>query len=103
MKDLVQGVCSCIEKPEARDQIFNLTFGHARTLNLMAEIIKDEFPGIKVRYVDRDALMPERGTLNIDKARKLIGYEPQFPLEIGYRRYIDWYRGFLTVSKPSRV
>jgi nucleoside-diphosphate-sugar epimerase len=42
--------------------------------------------------MERDALMPERGTLSIDKAKQLIGYEPRYPLEIGYRRYIEWYR-----------
>jgi nucleoside-diphosphate-sugar epimerase len=91
--DLVSGVCCCIERPEARNQIFNLTYGQGRSLNEMATIIKSEFPGIKVKYMERDALMPERGTLSVAKARRLIGYEPRFPLESGYRRYIQWYRG----------
>ena len=29
--------------------------------------------------------MPYRGTLSVDKARELIGYVPQFPLETGCR------------------
>lgn len=91
--DFVNGLYGCIERPEAKNQIFNLTFGQAKSLNAMADIIKDQFPGTKVQYMERDALMPERGTLNVDKARKLFGYNPQFPLEVGYRRYIDWYRG----------
>jgi nucleoside-diphosphate-sugar epimerase len=36
--------------------------------------------------------MPERGTLSVDKARRLIGYEPQYPLEKGFPRYIGWYK-----------
>jgi nucleoside-diphosphate-sugar epimerase len=36
--------------------------------------------------------MPERGTLSVDKARRLIGYEPQYPLEQGFPRYIEWYK-----------
>ena len=91
--DLVQGITLCIEKPAARNQVFNLTFGGARSLNQMADIVKQAFPGIDVKYNPRDALMPERGTLSIEKARKLIGYEPQFPLEKGFVRYIDWYKG----------
>ena len=91
--DLVNGLCCCIEHPEATNQIFNLTYGQGRSLNEMAEIIKSEFPGIGVQYAARDALMPERGTLDVAKAKRLIGYEPRFPLEIGYRRYIQWYRG----------
>ncbi len=91
--DLVQGILLCIEKPAARNQVFNMTFGGARSLNQMADIVKQAFPRIEVKYNPRDALMPERGTLSIEKARKLIGYEPQFPLEKGFVRYIDWYKG----------
>jgi nucleoside-diphosphate-sugar epimerase len=91
--DLVQGITLCLEKPAARNQVFNMTFGGARSLNQMAEIVKQAFPGIEVKYNPRDALMPERGTLSVEKARKLIGYEPQFPLEKGFVRYIDWYKG----------
>ncbi len=90
--DLVNGICCSIANPNAKNQSFNLTFGQGRSLNDMASIIKDEFPGIKVHYQERDALMPERGTLNVEKARQLIGYKPQFPLEVGYRHYIQWYR-----------
>lgn len=90
--DLVQGLILCMAKPEARKQIFNLTYGGARSLNDMAEIIKAEIPGVVINYQPRDQLMPERGTLSVDKARRLIGYEPQWPLEKGLVRYIDWYK-----------
>ena len=38
--------------------------------------------------------MPERGTLSIEKARMLLGYEPQFPIEKGFVDYINWYKQF---------
>jgi nucleoside-diphosphate-sugar epimerase len=91
--DLVDGVCRCIERPEAKNQIFNLTYGQARSLNQMADIVSQEFPGIRVRHAERDALMPERGTLSVERARALLGYSPQNPLELGFRKYIQWYRG----------
>lgn len=91
--DLVNGVCCCIERPEARNEVFNLTYGRARSLNEMADLVKTAFPKIGVRYMERDALMPERGTLSVAKAKRLVGYAPQFPLEVGYPRYIEWYRG----------
>lgn len=90
--DLIQGVILAMAKPEAYNNIFNLTFGGARSLNQMIEIVKANFPGIEVKYQPRDALMPERGTLSVDKARSLLGYEPQWPLEKGFVRYIDWYK-----------
>jgi nucleoside-diphosphate-sugar epimerase len=35
--------------------------------------------------------MPERGTLGIEKARRLLGYVPEVPIEVGVPRYIEWY------------
>lgn len=90
--DLVQGLILCMTRPEARNQTFNLTYGGARSLQQMIEILRAEFPGIVVKYQPRDQLMPERGTLNINKARRLLGFEPQWPLEKGFVRYIHWYK-----------
>lgn len=97
--DLVQGVILCMAKPEARNQIFNLTYGSARSLNQMAEIIKANFPDVIINYQRRDQLMPERGTLSVDKARRLLGYEPRFPLEKGFVRYIEWYKKFAAAER----
>ena len=91
--DLVQAIRLCVEKPAARNQVFNTTYGGARSLNQMIEIMRASFPGIEVKYQPRDSLMPERGTLSVEKARRLLGYAPQFPLETGFVRYIDWYKG----------
>ena len=90
--DLVQGLILCMKKPEARNEIFNLTYGGARSLNQMIEIVKAELPDIVVNYKPRDQLMPERGTLAVDKAGQLLGYKPQWPLEKGFRQYIRWYK-----------
>jgi nucleoside-diphosphate-sugar epimerase len=92
IEDLVQGLMLCIARDQARNEIFNLTYGGARSLNQMASIMRDNFPGIEVDYQPRDSLMPERGTLSVDKAKRLLGYEPLFPLEKGFPRYIAWYK-----------
>lgn len=91
--DLVQGVVKCLLNEAAYGEIFNLTYGSARSLNQMAGILKAHFPTVEVQHHPRDALMPERGTLNIAKARSLLGYEPAYPLERGYENYIAWYKG----------
>ena len=58
------------------------------------------FPNTNITYKTKDKLMPERGTLKIEKARKLIGYEPKFPLEKGLQRYIEWYKS-MDISEKS--
>lgn len=92
IEDLVNGLIRMIESEKSRNQIFNLTHGAGRSINEVAAIIRGQFPDLEVRHKERDRLMPERGTLNVDKAKKVLGYQPSFPIEVGIPRYIDWYR-----------
>jgi nucleoside-diphosphate-sugar epimerase len=92
IRDLVEGIILCIARPEARNQIFNVTYGNARSLNQMAAILREYFPQIVINHNPRDQLMPERGTLSVEKARRLIGYAPAYPLERGFVQYVKWYK-----------
>ena len=90
--DLVSGVCLTIERSAARNQIFNMTYGASRSVFDLANLVREEFPEVKIQFRDRDHLKPTRGTLSIEKARTLLDYSPQNPLEVGLPKYIDWYR-----------
>jgi nucleoside-diphosphate-sugar epimerase len=90
--DLVNGIIQVVENKKAKNETFNLTYGKGRTIGEMAEIIKDHFKGININYTPKDNLTPDRGTLNIDKAKKIINYNPMNSLEIGYPKYINWYK-----------
>jgi nucleoside-diphosphate-sugar epimerase len=89
--DLVEGICLVIKTPAAKNQTFNLTNGSARPILDLVNITKRYFPEITVESVERDNLMPQRGTLSIDKARRLLGFEPKNPIEVGFPKYIEWY------------
>lgn len=91
--DLCNGIQLVLENPAALGQTFNLTYGESRSIAEMAQLIKDHFPEVSVKYLAKDELMPSRGTLSVEKARKLLGYNPQFPLERGFVDYINWYKG----------
>jgi nucleoside-diphosphate-sugar epimerase len=92
IEDLVQGVSLAIAKPEARNEIFNMTYGSSRTINDLAQIVQKEYPDVEIEYVERDKLMPFRGTLSIKKAQELLGFKPENPIEVGFKKYIDWYK-----------
>jgi nucleoside-diphosphate-sugar epimerase len=92
VQDVVNGVILMLQRPEAINQTFNLTFGQSRSLKDLATILEQHFPDLEVTYAARDRLTPRRGTLNIDKARTRLGYEPQYPLEVGLDRYVNWYK-----------
>jgi nucleoside-diphosphate-sugar epimerase len=100
IRDLVGGVILTIAKDAARNEVFNITYGSARPLNQMAGLMREHFPGVRIDYSPRDALMPERGTLSVEKARRLLGYAPQYPLEAGFVRYIEWYKQ-LAAEQPQ--
>lgn len=101
IEDLVEGICLTIEKPAARNQIFNLTYGQGRSIKELLEITKRYFPEIKIESVERDKLMPERGTLSVDKARRLLGYAPKNPIDIGFPKYIEWYLSMSGEKSPK--
>ena len=95
IKDLCDGVQLAIAKKEAINEVFNLTYGNAKTINNLRDILIDYFPKAKITYEKRDKLMPKRGTLSINKAKNLLGYSPTFPIEKAYPEYIKWYKEFL--------
>jgi len=95
IKDLCNGVQLSIEKKEAINETFNLTYGGSKTINSLKNILLEYFPNAKITYEKRDKLMPKRGTLSIKKAKKLLGYSPSFSTEEAYPQYIMWYKDFL--------
>lgn len=92
--DCVQGVILSMTKKEAVNETFNITFGEARQLNELAELVISHFPGVRLRHNPPDGLMPERGALDIAKAKSLLGYTPQYSVNHGFVQYIKWYEDF---------
>ena len=92
IEDLTAGIERVIQHPAARNQIFNMTYGQSRSIAELVTVIKEYFPGAPVEYVERDRLMPFRGTLSVKKLKDLLGFKPQYPIEVGFPPYIDWYK-----------
>ena len=94
IEDFVHGIVLCCENNNSLNETFNITFGKSRSLDDLTKILKTEFPKVQINYSNRDKIMPIRGTLNINKAKKMLDYQPKNNLEIGYKKYIDWYKKF---------
>lgn len=93
--DLVRGVEKCCTNPNAINQTFNLTYGEFRKIKELITILEKNFKNIEIIKKPREEFMPERGTLSIDRAKKLLDYKPSYPIEVGYQRYIEWYKNFV--------
>jgi len=70
---------------------FNITAGHATSLRTLAEMII-EITGSRSELEDigNHKLYPMRGTLDISRAKDLLGYEPKVSLKEGLQSYYDW-------------
>jgi len=94
VEDVAHGFVLAMKSKKAVNQTFNITRGEGRSLREFVDILKQHIPNIKVKYKERpkSEKRPERGALDISKARKLLGYNPQFSLEKGIEKYIDFVR-----------
>tara|TARA_B100000989_G_scaffold238449_1_gene185333 strand:+ start:20685 stop:21689 length:1005 start_codon:yes stop_codon:yes gene_type:complete len=94
INDLVEGIRLICEKKESINETFNITYGQGRTVNDLIKILKSHYPNQEINYQNKEAFSPERGTLDIGKAKKLLNYKSNYPIEKGYNLYIDWYKNF---------
>jgi nucleoside-diphosphate-sugar epimerase len=88
--DVAQGIVLAATQP-VENETFNITTGEARTLQDLYDVLRARFPDMPVEVVERPSdFRPKRGTLDISKARELLGYEPAFTLETGVATYVDF-------------
>jgi UDP-glucose 4-epimerase len=86
--DVADGFVRCLEVPAAANQIFNVTRGNARSVREFAVEVQKHFPKAKLEERPTDTTRPERGTLSIEKARKVLGYDPKVDIEQGIAEYV---------------
>jgi nucleoside-diphosphate-sugar epimerase len=103
IEDLTDGILNIINNNNSINQIFNLTYGEGREINEMINILKEFFPKLKVKKVDRDNLMPYRGTLSMNKAKSLLSFKSNWKLEKGYKKYIEWYVDFFKKNQDKLI
>ena len=74
---------------------FNITAGNATSLRTLAEkIINITGSDSDIEDIGNHKLYPMRGTLDISRAKDLLGYRPEFTLEQGLESYYDWIRKY---------
>ena len=101
VEDLAQGMLLALAHPNASGEIFNLTRGEARTLLAFAEALKPYVSNLELQITERDVARPKRGTLCIDKAKRLLGYSPSVSIEEGIERTVAFIRQVHPVYKQA--
>ena len=91
--DIVQGVRAAAEYEGPAYDIFNL--GGAHTLSLGELILKLEAATGKKALVRRCPEQPgdmPATWADISKAKELLGYSPQTPIDQGLAKFVEWYK-----------
>lgn len=90
VEDAADGITAASLLTVARNKVYNITKSHSWSL-LDAACLAVKIAGkgaIEVR--DKDADFPSRGALNIDAARRDLGFNPKVDIEEGFQKYHDW-------------
>jgi nucleoside-diphosphate-sugar epimerase len=87
--DLAEGLALAASHAAAAGETFNMTRGEGRTLADAVAIVRSLGHRLRVRRTDEaPVIRPQRGALDISRARRLLGYDPRHSLEDGLERYL---------------
>jgi UDP-glucose 4-epimerase len=75
---------------EHQNKTYNITKSHSKTLLEAAKLAVQIVGQGTIEVRDRDADFPSRGALNIDAARKDLGFDPKVDIDEGFQRYYEW-------------
>ena len=90
IKDLATGFALAATSPNAKNETFNITRGEGRTMRELSDILKKLMPTVTMIERPSEEVRPKRGALEISKAKKLLGYAPQYSLEKGMEEYLNY-------------
>jgi len=90
--DVIAGVRAAIDYDQSKYEVINL--GESRTVELSELISLLESALGKRAEIDRQPMQPgdvPQTFADISKARKLLSYDPQTPIEEGIQRFVEWF------------
>ena len=86
------------QNPEAINTVYNTAYGDRNTLNDLVGYLKEYLSEFDSKIADIEIVYgPNRAgdiphsLASIDKAKKLLGYDPQFSIQQGLKEAVGWY------------
>ena len=91
--DCVEGIIKCIAKfDNVKNTTFNIAFGKGSKLIDVAKLIKKNLKSKSRIFLGKNRQGEVvRFIADISKAKKMLGYKPEYSLEDGMKLAIDWY------------
>jgi UDP-N-acetylglucosamine 4-epimerase len=84
--------------PDAVNTVFNVAYGDRTNLNLLVDLLRNalskydpEIADVETTYGENRIGDIPHSLASIDKARKLLEYDPQFNIKAGIDEAVKWY------------
>jgi len=93
VEDVVSANMLALTVKNAAGDVFNVATGEATTINKLVQTLQKVINKTDVKPVHRE---PAAGDIrhsyaSIEKARRILGYEPKFTLKKGLKKLVEWY------------
>lgn len=86
------------DNPQAVNTVFNTAFGDRTTLNQLVTVLREELShfdaaiaNVEIKYGPNRAGDIPHSLASIDKAKEILGYNPQYSLQNGLKEAVKWY------------
>jgi UDP-N-acetylglucosamine 4-epimerase len=96
------------QNPEAINTVYNTAFGDRNTLNNLVDYLKEylsvynpKIANVEVEYGPNRVGDIPHSLASIEKAKSLLGYEPQFSMQEGLKQCVKWY--WENLKKESEI
>ena len=91
-------LAAMVEVPEALNQVYNVAFGENTSLTELFQLLREYLTDFDTEIKQIEPIFgPNRAgdiphsLASIEKAKQLLGYEPQFNIREGLRNAVKWY------------
>jgi nucleoside-diphosphate-sugar epimerase len=101
VEDAADGITVAALRTQANNHTYNITKSHSWSLLDAANLAVRIVGSGRVEVQDRDPDFPSRGALNIDAARRDLGFNPRVDIEEGFQKYHEWLTNSLYWSKKT--
>lgn len=91
--DAIDGTIRCIDRfTDVKNNVFNIASGSGVSIVRTAELIRDYMNSkSEIKILPSNIGEVNRYVANLDKAKALLGYNPQETIESGIEKTIKWY------------
>lgn len=95
--EINQRAATC-DNPEAMNKVYNVAFGERTSVNELIKLIREALSTHDASIMDIDNIYEDErlgdikhSWASIDKAKSLLGYDPQYSMKQGLDEAISWY------------